>query len=355
MKNTKKIILWLVAAAVFCSIICYGMMKEDQQAAEDIELQSINSEIHVSNGIAQPESTIQNILISEDGSYVFQVNCKPDHEGLMTGCIIYDEKEQAVFSGSGEEWMSGSSKLNLKAGTYTVAFYYLANENAYKKFWKDAGTEIPKDAGGLFRDNGEWNICLEYGYGEVKEKSLEYYLGIVIGIAMGLALVVFLKWIIQKMGGKVEVGGRKCKESYDERQMLARGQAYKTAFFTLLLYLCIVAVISEFSGIPLLMSFAGTWVGICLSIAVFAIVCILKDAYMSLYENTKGIIMMFSVIGIVNTGIGILHFYEKRPMIEDGMLSIYCINLIVGIMFLIILAVFCGKLLYDKRNAKEEE
>lgn len=355
MKNTKKFILRLAAVAVFCSIICYGMMKENQQTAEDIELQSVNTEVHVSNGIAQPESTMQNILISKEGSYIFQVNCKPDHEGLITGCIICDEKEQVVFSCSGEEWTSGSSKLNLKVGTYTVAFYYLANENAYEKFWKDAGKEISKDVEGLFQDNGKWDVCLEYGYGEVKEKSLEYYLGIVIGIAMGLALVVFLKWIIQKMGGKVEVGGRKCKESYDERQMLARGQAYKTAFFTLLFYMCSVAAISEFSENPLLMSFAGIWVGVCLSITVFAIVCILKDAYMSLYENTKGIIMMFSVIGILNTGIGILHFDAGRPMIEDGMLSIYCINLIVGIMFLIILAVFCGKLLYDKRNAKEEE
>lgn len=136
--------------------------------------------------------------------------------------------------------------------------------------------------------------------------------------------------------------------------MIARGQAYKTAFFTLIFYMCIVSFISEFLGNPLLMSFTGMWIGICLSITVFAIVCIIKDAYMSLYENAKGIIMMFLVVGICNIGIGILNL-EKQPLIENKALSIYCINLIVGSTFLIILAVFCGKLLFDKRNTEEEE
>lgn len=354
MKNTRYFVLRLLAAALLCSVVVYGMTKADQQTVDDVELQSVNTKVNISEGIAQPESMVRDILISKDGSYVFQLNCKPDHEGLMTGCIIYDEKEQIVFSGSGEEWTAESSKLNLKAGTYTAEFYYLANENAYKKFWKDIGEETSGDGEYKFSDNGEWNIRLEYGCGEVKGESLEYYLGVVVGIVIGLVFVAFLSWLIRKMGGKVEVGGRKCKEFYDERQMIARGQAYKTAFFTLMFYMCIVSFISEFSGNQLLMSFTGIWIGVCLSIIVFAIVCIIKDAYMSLYENAKGIIMMFLVVGISNIGIGILNL-EKQPIIENEALSIHCINLIMGIMFLIILAVFCGKLLYDRRNTKEEE
>ena len=344
MGNAKHFALRAVAAILLGGVICYGMTKGNQQTTDDIEVQSINAEVNVSKGIAQPESTVRDILISEDGSYVFQVNCKPDHEGLMTGCMIYDEKEQIVFSCSGGEWTAESSKLNLKAGNYTVEFCYLANENAYKKFCKDAGYKFP--------DNGEWNIRLEYGCGEVKGESLETYLGAVIGIVTGFIFVAFLAWLIRKMGGKF--GCKNCKESYDERQMIARGQAYKTAFFTLMFYMCIVSFISEFSGNPLLMSFTGIWIGVCLSIIVFAIVCIIKDAYMSLYENAKGIIMMFLAVGISNIGIGILNL-EKQPMIENEALSIHCINLIVGITFLIILAVFCGKLLYDKQNTKEEE
>lgn len=352
MKDKKYFALRLVVGILLCVAIVYGTAKANQHTPDDMNMQSINAEVNVSKGIAQPESTMQNISISEEGFYVFQVNCKPDHEGLVTGCVIYDEKEQVVFSCSGEEWTAESSKLNLKVGKYRVEFCYLSNENDYKDFWKNAGKELSKDAEYKFPDDGEWNICLKYGYGEVKGESLEYYLGVVIGIAIGIIFVAFLKWLIQKIGGRF--GCKNCKESYDERQMIARGQAYKTAFFTLMFYMCIVSFISEFSGNPLLMSFTGIWIGVCLSIIVFAIVCIIKDAYMSLYENAKGIIMMFLVVGISNIVIGILNL-EKQPMIENEALSIHCINLIVGITFLIILAVFCGKLLYDRRNTKEEE
>lgn len=352
MKNKKNFVLRLLIAALLCSVVCYGMTKRNQQTADDVELQSINAEVDVSEGIAHPKSTVENISISEDGSYVFQVNCKPDHEGIVTGCVICDEKDQVVFACSGEEWTAGSSVLDLKAGVYTVGFCYISNENDYKDFLKNVGKEIPKDSEYKFQGNGEWNIGLEYGYGEGKGESLEYYLGVVLGIAIGIAFVAFLKWLIRKMGGKFGYG--KCKGSYDERQIIARGQAYKAAFFTLMFYVCMVAFISEFLENPLLMSFAGTWIGVCLSITVFAIVCIIKDAYMSLYENAKGIIMMFLVVGISNVGIGILSL-EKQPIIENKALSIYCINLIVGSMFLIILAVFCGKLLFDKRNIQEEE
>lgn len=203
MKNKKYFALRLVVGILLCVAIVYGTAKGNQQIPDDMNMQSINAEVNVSKGSAQPESTMQNISISEEGSYVFQVNCKPDHEGLVTGCVIYDEKEQVVFFCSGEEWTAESSKLNLKVGKYRVEFCYLSNENDYKDFWKNAGKEPSKDAEFKFPDDGKWNICLEYGYGEVKGESLEYYLGVVIGIAIGIAFVAFLKWLIQKMGGNL--------------------------------------------------------------------------------------------------------------------------------------------------------
>lgn len=183
--------------------------------------------------------------------------------------------------------------------------------------------------------------------------SIEYFLGLVAGIVAGLALVVCLTWIIKKMGGKVGCGCQ--KGSYDERQMLARGQAYKTAFFTLMFYLIIISLISELFEMTLFMSFMGIWIGICFSIMVFAIICIIKDAYMSLYENAKGIIILFSVVALLNIIIGVRNIIEKCPMIEDGAISVDCMNLVVGAMFCIIVVVFGGKLIYDKKHVEEEE
>lgn len=165
--------------------------------------------------------------------------------------------------------------------------------------------------------------------------------------------MVFLIWLIGKMGGKVGYGCR--KGSYDERQMLARGQAYKVAFFTLMFYLFIVSFLSEIFKISLFMSFMGIWIGICFSITVFAIICIIKDAYMSLYENAKGIIMMFSVVALLNIIVGAKNIFEKCPIIEDGAISVECMNLVVGAMFCVIAIVFGGKLIYDKKHVEEEE
>lgn len=183
--------------------------------------------------------------------------------------------------------------------------------------------------------------------------SIGYFFGLVAGILAGLAFVVFLAWIIKKMGGKVRCGCQ--KGSYDERQMLARGQAYKTAFSTLMLYLIITSLISEIFEMPLFISFMGIWIGICFSIMVFAIICIIKDAYMSLYENAKGIIMLFSAVALLNIIIGVRNIFENGSMIEDGAISVECMNLVVGVMFCIIVVVFGGKLIYDKKHVEEEE
>lgn len=190
------------------------------------------------------------------------------------------------------------------------------------------------------------------GCGKTEGQNPEYLLGLICGILCGLVLVRLLAWIIAKFGGKIETRCR--KDSYDERQLLARGQAYKTAFFTLLFYNLAVSLLDDIFEISIFMSFGGIWIGIALSITVFAVICILKDAYMSLYENTRGIITVFSIVGILNIAVGIRTILERRPLLENGAVSVEWTNLVVGIMFLVILIVFCGKVIYNKKQFDEE-
>lgn len=178
-----------------------------------------------------------------------------------------------------------------------------------------------------------------------------YYLGMFCGMVFAFFLAAFLKWGIGKLGGKV--GLKWMQGAYDERQLLARGKAYKAAYFTLIFYMLIIAALKE-TGIPIFMSFCGLWLGVCLSVAVFAVICILKDAYMSLYENVKGVILMFSAVALLNLIIGIESISEQRPLLEKGVLSTDWLNLIVGILFMVIVIVFCGKVLYNKKQEDEE-
>lgn len=75
---------------------------------------------------------------------------------------------------------------------------------------------------------------------------------------------------------------------------------------------------------------------------------------MSLYENIRGIIMVFSIVGILNIAVGIRTILERRPLLENGAISIEWTNLVVGILFFVILIVFCGKVIYNKKQFDEE-
>lgn len=196
--------------------------------------------------------------------------------------------------------------------------------------------------------------CIGIAFNHSESKSISYLLGMICGVATATVFLVVATWLIRKVGGKIDwnCNGEK---SYDERQLLARGVAYKYAFFTLMFGVGFACLLDEIAGISLFMSFAGIWLMICLSLAVFATICIVKDAYMSLYENVKGGIMMFSIVAILNLGVGIMNIVNGTRCITDGVLTIGCTNMIVGVLFLYILLVFVGRVIYSNRQLEEDE
>ena len=97
------------------------------------------------------------------------------------------------------------------------------------------------------------------------------------------------------------------------------------------------------------------WIGVCIALGVFAITCILKDAYMNLYENAKGVIMMFSVIGLLNVALGLRVFLHKGSLLENGVVSLDSTNLVAGILLLVIVVVFIGRVIYNNKQLEEDE
>ena len=182
--------------------------------------------------------------------------------------------------------------------------------------------------------------------------SLAYVLGIISGVLCGLALVAFIMWLVKKMGGKVDLEHR---NAYDERQLVVRGKAYKAAYLTLTAYMIIFAILDDLMEIMLFMSVGGIWLGICLSILVFAVICIVEDAYMSLYENAKGIILLLSFVAIVNLVVGCINLWHGLPLVTDGGLSVTTVNLMMGLLYLVISIVLCGKIIYNKKHPEEDE
>lgn len=189
----------------------------------------------------------------------------------------------------------------------------------------------------------------------MEHHSISYILGMVCGFAVGLLVVFILSRLIRKVGGKICTFKCAREGAYDERQLQARGKAYKAGFFILIIYVTIAGILADLCGIRLLLSFGGIWIGVCFAIFCFAAVCIWEDAYMSLQENVKGINMMFLAVGLLNLINGIMTIRDKTPFIENDSISYHYTNLIVAILFLSLTLLFNLKLLYDKRQEENEE
>lgn len=176
------------------------------------------------------------------------------------------------------------------------------------------------------------NLSLGYNFGLLA--------AVLIGALVGLGIIALLF--------KLKV----MDLTFDERQELARGKAFQYGFFTL-----IIAVYAY--GISDMMF--GRWcdvltgVTICLTVGlcVFAITCILKDAYLSLREKPRTVMTMFVLISAVNLGFGGM-YAVSGDLLENGVLTFRAVNPILGLATLVILIVYIVNHLLRSREEEAE-
>lgn len=177
---------------------------------------------------------------------------------------------------------------------------------------------------------------------------MEYGIGIACGILFTFIFVALFYRLVYKKEYRGKKGPFHEKEVYDERQLLARGSAYKAGFFSLLGYILCLTICNEINQDKSLLTTNALLLGIILSVGIFAIVCIMKDAYMSLYENSKIVLILFFIIGLINVvGIGIPTLLADANPQEK---SNGFINLASGTMILIVAIVFIIKSIHDKKD-----
>ena len=156
--------------------------------------------------------------------------------------------------------------------------------------------------------------------------NLEYAMGLVFGLAVGLGVValLFKKKVLDM--------------TFDERQELARGKAYKYGFqamgVSVILYGILDVTVGEWCD-----TLTGNLICFCIGLTVFAVTCILNDAYMSLKENPRKVMTLCFLVALLNLGIGWANAMEGTVVV-DGKLSTGAVNLIVGGMSLLLLAVY---------------
>ena len=167
------------------------------------------------------------------------------------------------------------------------------------------------------------------------------------GFIVGLLLVVLVKFLFDRRKTEQKKG---C--DYDERQQLARGEAFKYGFFTLLAWVVFTSVICE-DGMPQWCSLLVlNMTGVGLALLVFGCYCIAKDAYMSLREKPLSMYIVTGVAGFSNLGVALHHFGEQGGLFEDGKLGLSMVNLILGIVFILLFIAFFIKM---RQNQEETE
>ena len=181
-----------------------------------------------------------------------------------------------------------------------------------------------------------------------ERKCLKMKIGILLGVFTGLIIGGLLLVFILKMTKKDH--SLKCK--FDERQELVRGVGFKYAFFTLLVYNFLSAMLGDLVfEKPIMDNATILMLGAILSIMVYAIYCIWNEGYLSLNENPRRIMVAFTVLGVINIVFGMHSIFEKE-LIENGILTFHCINLVVGTILLVIVSVLALK---RALNKKEDE
>lgn len=169
-----------------------------------------------------------------------------------------------------------------------------------------------------------------------------YLLGIMCGIVVGVIfLAVLMK--LSKTDGSI-------RGKFDERQKIVRATGFKYAFFTLLIYDLAYGGLNSAMDRRLADDLAGMFIGSCLSIVVYVAYAIWNEGYFSINENPRRVLVIFAVVAICNMAIGIRNAAKGR-LVEDGMLTIHCLNLVCGITFIAIFAIIFIKWQVSKREA----
>lgn len=170
------------------------------------------------------------------------------------------------------------------------------------------------------------------------EHSLGYIFGLLAGVLVGVGIVALLF--------KLKV----MDLTFDERQERARGQAYKYGFWTLMT--CLLYGFSDMVLGRWCDAIAGAMLCIAAALMVFASVCIVKDAYLSLKEKPRAVLTTLTIVAALNLAIGVMNWKNGR-VVEDGILTSGGVNGICGFMALVILVVYLVNYLLAKREDGE--
>lgn len=142
------------------------------------------------------------------------------------------------------------------------------------------------------------------------------------------------------------------RDSYDERQRLARGTAARAGFVAMIAYdVCYaVSLALEFYWCD---AVTGVTMGPWLGVTVFVVVAIWKDAYVSLYESA-GFLRGTLIFVLLVDGANLVMAVRGSNLIRDGRLTGSCWYILCAATDLAMLIALAVRTARNRREEKEE-
>ena len=145
---------------------------------------------------------------------------------------------------------------------------------------------------------------------------------------------------------------KSCTEQYDEMQLKIRAKGYQISFFTALAMLSLLTVLLECGMLGIVTPGFAAYAALMVSVTVFAIYCILHDAFLSIRGSAKSYIGIFCLV-LLTEGIVTVRYITQGELLEDGKLAFG--SGAPALMFVCFLAVLVTLIVKTIRNRKEAE
>ena len=159
----------------------------------------------------------------------------------------------------------------------------------------------------------------------------------VLGFCCGFIAVVIVTLIIANIKRK-----KNTYTEYDERQILARGKAYKSAFFVLIGYIIACALVNVLEINCVAVTNPST--------AVFVGISILNDAYFTSNKGRRSLLGSLAfVAGAECLGIA----FGNKTFVTNGIANLDIIPIIVMIWTISIFVIVVIKKIIDKKAVEE--
>ena len=169
------------------------------------------------------------------------------------------------------------------------------------------------------------------------------------GLILGVFIIVFcISLVVSKRKGVP-------RPAYDERQLLLRSRAYRSAFWGLIVYLCLngFGLAAGFVWADAMTSF---FVGICLAVTVFVVICIKNDAYFPVNQQPKFYFGLFGFIMVVNLAAGLIRLLNQNTsFFTDGALNRNILPFVIFLTFASVLAALLIRRFKAKSQAERVE